>query len=90
MLLLAGSSGPLSWGELSWSPRSEAFWHELGFLVLQGYGLTETSPVVTVNHPFNSRRGSIGKALKGQEVRIAPDGEILVRGESVVSEYLGK
>ena len=70
-------------------PRSEAFWHELGFLVLQGYGLTETSPVVTVNHPFDSRRGSIGKALKGQEVRIAPDGEILVRGESVVSEYLG-
>ncbi|MCZ6768929.1 MAG: AMP-binding protein [Acidobacteria bacterium] len=69
--------------------QSEAFWHELGFLVLQGYGLTETSPVVTVNHPFNSRRGSIGKALKGQEVKIAPDGEILVRGESVVSEYLG-
>ncbi|MFQ5930174.1 MAG: AMP-binding protein, partial [Acidobacteriota bacterium] len=70
-------------------PDSESFWHELGFLVLQGYGLTETSPVVTVNHPFNARRGSIGKVLKGQEVKIAPDGEILVRGESVVSEYLG-
>ena len=71
-------------------PRSEAFWKELGFLVLQGYGLTETSPVVTVNHPFHARQGSIGKALKGQEVKIAPDGEILVRGESVVSEYLGE
>jgi long-chain acyl-CoA synthetase len=71
-------------------PRSETFWNELGFLVLQGYGLTETSPVVTVNHPFHARRGSIGKALKGQEVKIAADGEILVRGESVVSEYLGE
>ncbi len=71
-------------------PRSEVFWNELGFLVLQGYGLTETSPVVTVNHPFHARRGSIGKALKGQEVKIASDGEILVRGESVVTEYLGE
>ena len=71
-------------------PRSETFWNELGFLVLQGYGLTETSPVVTVNHPFHARQGSIGKALKGQQVKIAPDGEILVRGESVVSEYLGE
>ena len=71
-------------------PRSEAFWKELGVLVLQGYGLTETSPVVTVNHPFHARQGSIGKALKGLEVKIAPDGEILVRGESVVSEYLGE
>ena len=71
-------------------PRSETFWKELGFLVLQGYGLTETSPVVTVNHPFHARQSSIGKPLKGQEVKIAPDGEILVRGESVVSEYLGE
>ncbi len=70
-------------------PRSETFWNELGFLILQGYGLTETSPVVTVNHPFHARRGSIGKALKGQEIKIAADGEILVRGESVVGEYLG-
>ncbi len=69
-------------------PRSETFWNKLGFLVVQGYGLTETSPVVTVNHPFHTRQGSIGRALKGQEVKIAPDGEILVRGESVVSEYL--
>ena len=71
-------------------PRSETFWKELGVLVLQGYGLTETSPVVTVNHPFHARQGSIGRPLKGQEVKIAPDGEILVRGESVVSEYLGE
>ncbi|MSS72982.1 MAG: hypothetical protein EXS64_16040 [Candidatus Latescibacteria bacterium] len=67
----------------------EAFWSRLGFLVVQGYGLTETSPVVAANHPFAPRRGSLGKVVKGLEVKIAPDGEILVRGESVVSEYLG-
>ncbi len=67
----------------------EAFWTRLGFLVIQGYGLTETSPVVALNHPFNARSGSIGKPLHGQEVRIAPDGEILVRGESVIHDYVG-
>src|SRR2546422_1531677 len=61
----------------------EEFWDKLGFLVVQGYGLTEASPVVTVNHPFDTKRGSLGKALPGLEVMIAPDGEILVRGESV-------
>jgi len=64
----------------------EAFWSRLGFLVIQGYGLTETSPVVAVNHPFHAQRGSLGKAIFGQQVRIASDGEILVRGESVVGE----
>jgi long-chain acyl-CoA synthetase len=71
------------------NPEVEAFWTRLGFLVVQGYGLTETSPVVALNHPFNARSGSIGKPLRGQEVEIAPDGEILVRGESVIHDYLG-
>ena len=70
--------------------EAEAFWGRLGFLVIQGYGLTETSPVVALNHPFNARSGSIGKPLPGQEVRIAPDGEILVRGESVIQDYVGE
>jgi long-chain acyl-CoA synthetase len=65
----------------------ERFWAQRGFIVVQGYGLTETSPVVAVNHPLRARRGSIGRPLSGLEVRIAPDGEILVRGDSVVSEY---
>ncbi|HKW97086.1 MAG TPA: AMP-binding protein [Bryobacteraceae bacterium] len=69
--------------------EAEAFWTRLGFLVIQGYGLTETSPVVALNHPFNARSGSIGKPLPGQEVRIAEDGEILVRGESVIRDYVG-
>ncbi len=63
----------------------EEFWAKLGFLVVQGYGLTEASPVVTVNHPFETKRGSLGKALPGLEVMIAPDGEILVRGESITT-----
>ena len=64
----------------------EEFWGKLKFLVVQGYGLTEASPVVAVNHPFNSKRGSLGKPLPGVEVKIAPDGEILVRGESITTE----
>ena len=66
----------------------EAFWSELGFLVVQGYGLTETAPIVSLNHPlFGTKQGSVGKAIAGVEVRIAPDGEILVRGENVTSGY---
>ena len=68
----------------------EDFWRWLGFVVVQGYGLTEASPVIAVNHPFHARRGSIGAALAGQEIRLAPDGEILVRGPSVVNEYFAR
>src|SRR5262249_10757567 len=65
----------------------EAFWRELGFVVIQGYGLTETAPIVTLNHPFHTRKGSVGKAIGGVEVKIAADGEILVRGENVTQGY---
>ena len=68
-------------------PALEAFWSELGFVVIQGYGLTETAPIVTLNHPFGTKRGSVGKAIAGVEVKIAPDGEILVRGENVTRGY---
>lgn len=67
-------------------PDLESFWSQLGFVVVQGYGLTETSPVVAVNHPFRARRGSLGKPIAGTDVRIAGDGEILVRGPAVVGE----
>lgn len=69
-------------------PETEGFWSRIGLLVIQGYGLTETSPVVSVNHPFRARRGTLGEVIGGQEIRIADDGEILVRGPSVVGEYL--
>jgi long-chain acyl-CoA synthetase len=65
----------------------EAFWDELGFVVIQGYGLTETAPIVTLNHPFGTKKGSVGKAIAGVEVKVAPDGEILVRGENVTKGY---
>jgi long-chain acyl-CoA synthetase len=67
----------------------EAYWGERGFAVIQGYGLTETAPIVTLNHPFGTRRGSVGKAIAGVEVKIAADGEILVRGENVTKGYFG-
>jgi long-chain acyl-CoA synthetase len=65
----------------------EAFWKEIGFVVIQGYGLTETAPIVTLNHPFATRSGSVGKPIAGVELKIAPDGEILVRGENVTKGY---
>ena len=68
-------------------PEVEAFWSRLGFLVIQGYGLTETAPIVTLNHPFRTRRGSVGRPIAGIEVRIAGDGEILVRGDNVTGGY---
>lgn len=65
----------------------EEFWRQLGFMVVQGYGLTETAPVVSFNHPFHLKPGTAGKPLPGIGVRIAPDGEILVRGEIVTQGY---
>ena len=65
----------------------EAFWSELGFVVIQGYGLTETAPIVTLNHPFGTTKGSVGKVIAGVDVRIAEDGEILVKGENVTRGY---
>jgi long-chain acyl-CoA synthetase len=68
-------------------PELEAFWGRLGFLVVQGYGLTETAPIVTLNHPLQAARGAVGKPIPGVEVQIADDGEILVRGENVTRGY---
>jgi long-chain acyl-CoA synthetase len=59
----------------------ETFWNRLGFALIQGYGMTETAALVTLNHPFHIAPGSIGKALPGREVKITDEGEILVRGE---------
>jgi long-chain acyl-CoA synthetase len=68
-------------------PELEAFWGRLGFLVVQGYGLTETAPIVTLNHPLHAKRGAVGKPIAGVEIKIADDGEILVRGENVTTGY---
>jgi long-chain acyl-CoA synthetase len=70
-------------------PDLEEFWRRMGFAVIQGYGLTETAPIVTLNHPFKTSKGSVGTPIAGVELRIAEDGEILVRGENVTSGYFG-
>jgi long-chain acyl-CoA synthetase len=66
---------------------TEEFWDRLGYAVIQGYGLTETTSLISVNHPFRLGKGSIGKVLDGREVKLAEDGEILVRGGGVAAGY---
>ncbi|MGB8774891.1 MAG: AMP-binding protein [Terriglobales bacterium] len=67
--------------------ETEEFFHRLGYAVIQGYGLTETTSLISLNHPFHTSRGSIGKVLPGRELKLAEDGEILVRGSGVASGY---
>jgi long-chain acyl-CoA synthetase len=67
--------------------ETEEFWGRLGYAAIQGYGLTETTSLISVNHPFRLGKGSIGKVLPGREVKLAEDGEILVRGGGVASGY---
>jgi len=67
--------------------ETEEFWHRLGYAVVQGYGLTETTSLISLNHPFHTSRGSIGRVLPGRELKLAEDGEILVRGSGVASGY---
>jgi long-chain acyl-CoA synthetase len=67
--------------------ETESFWRRLGYGVVQGYGMTETASIITVNHPFKLSRGSIGKTIPGQEVRIDESGEIMVRGAGVSPGY---
>jgi long-chain acyl-CoA synthetase len=61
----------------------ENFWNAVGLVVVQGYGMTETTALITLNHPFHVARGTIGKPLAGREVKLAPDGEVLVRGAAI-------
>ena len=61
----------------------EQFWNALGFVLVQGYGMTETTALITLNHPFHVAEGTIGKPLAGREVKLAADGEVLVRGPMI-------
>ena len=67
--------------------ETEQFWDRLGYAAIQGYGLTETTSLISVNHPFKFGKGSIGKVLAGREVKLAEDGEILIRGGGVTAGY---
>jgi len=70
--------------------ETELFLKRLGFAVVQGYGMTETASLISLNHPFSAAEGSVGKILPGREFKLAEDGEILVRGENVSSGYWEK
>ncbi|HEX2662743.1 MAG TPA: AMP-binding protein [Candidatus Acidoferrum sp.] len=66
---------------------TESFFKRMGYAVVQGYGMTETASLISLNHPFRATEGSVGKILPGLDCKLAGDGEILVRGESVAAGY---
>ena len=74
-------------GGAALSAETEEFFKRMGYAVVQGYGMTETASLISLNHPFHAAQGSIGKVLPGREFRLAEDGEILVRGENVAGGY---
>ena len=67
----------------------EDFWAHLAFAVIQGYGLTEASPIIAFNNPFAMKAGTVGQPIPAIEIRLTPEAEILVRGPSVTPGYFG-
>lgn len=88
--LHAALGGRLQWAISGGAPLSRdiaEFFHAAGILLLEGYGLTETCPVGTFNRPDHYKFGSVGQALAGVEIKIAPDGEILLKGPNIAKGY---
>ena len=89
--LHAALGGRLQWAISGGAPLSREiaeFFHSAGILILEGYGLTETCPAATFNRPTRFKFGSVGQALDNVEIKIASDGEILIRGANVARGYL--
>ena len=84
---LGGNLKYLITGGAPLSMQVYRFFHNIGIPLYQGYGLTETSPVISVNTPSNNKIGTCGKALYGVEVKLASDNELLTRGDSVMLGY---
>ena len=74
-------------GAAALEPELATRWAEMGFDVLQGYGATELSPVVSFTRPHRNRLATVGEAIPGVEIRIGPDGEVLARGPNVFAGY---
>jgi len=86
--VFGGNLKAITSGGAALSPRVQSFINGLGIYCGQGYGLTETSPVITLYEQGKLRSGSVGTPIDGVEVNIADDGEILTRGPHIMSGYL--
>ena len=84
---LGGKVRACSSGGSALSKEVGSFFCGIGISIIEGYGLTETSPVMTIGHPDFFKFGTVGKAIPGVEVKIQPDGEIVCRGHNVMMGY---
>jgi long-chain acyl-CoA synthetase len=85
--LLGGRMRAMVSGAAPLSPKIAFFFRDAGVIILEGYGLTESSAAASVNRPSNNRIGTVGVALPGCEFKIAPDGEILIKGRNIMKGY---